>query len=133
MSGSTREDAMVKYKRALEAISMKKATLKRAASGGDDDDIQFIGSSKRKATATPAPSTLKKTRGSRILPNASHPSSDDQTKVLASLTAKVFPSTPACLPEGNPLEAVQSLQGDLLQVKVFPFCLLIFELDRYEF
>lgn len=132
MSGSTREDAMVKYKRALEAISMKKATLKRAASGGDDDDIQFIGSSKRKATATP-PSTLKKTRGSRILPNASHPSSDDQTKVLASLTAKVFPSTPACLPEGNPLEAVQSLQGDLLQVKVFPFCLLIFELDRYEF
>lgn len=117
MSGSTREDAMVKYKRALEAISMKKATLKRAASGGDDDDIQFIVSSKRKATATPAPSTLKKTRGSRILPNASHPSSDDQTKVLA----RVFPSTPACLPEGNPLEAVQSLQGDLLQVKCFPF------------
>ncbi|KAF2618253.1 hypothetical protein F2Q68_00039808 [Brassica cretica] len=85
MVGSIGEEALPTHKKALEALSAKKAAPNATASG-DDDEVQFIRRSKRKAAT-----------------------------VLANLNAKVFPSIPASLPKGDSFEVVQFLQGNLLQ------------------
>ena len=47
MSGSTGEEALAEYKRALEVLSEKKAAPKRAAPSETEDEVQFVRSSKR--------------------------------------------------------------------------------------
>ena len=117
MSGSTGEEAMAAYKKALETISVKKIAPKATVSdGGDDDDVQFIRTSKRKATTRSTPSASKKKAKSSEPAKISPMSSDDHTKVLANLNAKVFPSLASHLQECDPKEIIQTLQGDLLQV-----------------
>lgn len=55
MSGPKGEKALAEYKKAFEVMSAYKIAPKRAASGGDDDDVQFIKSNKRKEATHPAP------------------------------------------------------------------------------
>ncbi|KAF8104349.1 hypothetical protein N665_0173s0003 [Sinapis alba] len=107
---------MAKFKKAVESLSTKKAAPKRAVSGEDDDGVHFIRRNKWKAAADPVPSSKKNSKASGALLKASPSSANDQTKVLAHLNAKVFPSTPVSLPDRSPLEVVQSLQGNLLEV-----------------
>ncbi|KAF8089380.1 hypothetical protein N665_0507s0001 [Sinapis alba] len=107
---------MAKFKKAVESLSTKKAAPKRAVSGEGDDNVHFIRRNKCKAAADPVPSSNKKSKASGALLKPSPSSENDQTKVLAHLNAKVFPSTPVSLPGRSPLEVVQSLQGDLLEV-----------------
>lgn len=117
MVGSTGEEALAAYKQAWEALSAKKAAPKATASG-NDDEVQFIRRSKRKAVASSTPSSKKKkVKGSESTLKASPPSQDNQATVLANLNAKVFPSIPASLSEGDSFEVVQFLQGNLLQVE----------------
>ena len=59
MSGSKGEEALAEYKRALEVMSAKKAAPKRAAPNETEDEVQFIRSNKRRATA-PASSSKNK-------------------------------------------------------------------------
>ncbi|WZZ50962.1 hypothetical protein YC2023_051069 [Brassica napus] len=100
MSGSTGEEAMAAYKKALETISVKKIAPKATVSdGGDDDDVQFIRTSKRKATTRSTPSASKKKAKSSEPAKISSMSSDDHTKVLANLNEKVFPSLASHLQE----------------------------------
>ncbi|KAH0862809.1 hypothetical protein HID58_080020, partial [Brassica napus] len=113
MSGSKGDEALVEYKKALEVMSARKSAPKRAASV-DDDEVQFLRSSKRLTVAATAPSSsMKKSKASGSSPSASY----DWTTVLTNLNTKVFPSTPVLLAsEEDSFVAIQSLQGDLLQV-----------------
>ncbi|KAH0867433.1 hypothetical protein HID58_074455 [Brassica napus] len=90
MSGSKGDEALAEYKKALEV------------------------SSKRMTVAATAPSSSKKkSKASGSSPSASY----DWTTVLTNLNTKVFPSTPVLLTsEEDSSVAIQSLQGDLLQV-----------------
>ena len=90
--GSTREEALSAYKKALEAFSAKKSVLKTTVPGrGDDDDVQFMRSSKRKLAASSTPSSSKKKmKSSGLAPKTSPSSQDDQTKVLTNLNTKVL-------------------------------------------
>ena len=60
MSGTTGEDAMANFNKALEEISAKKAGSKPVVSGEDDEDVQFIRSIKLKPAARLTPFTSKK-------------------------------------------------------------------------
>ncbi|KAF2602276.1 hypothetical protein F2Q70_00025789 [Brassica cretica] len=62
MSGSRGEEALADYKRAFEVMSAKKAAPKRAAPSESDDEVQFMKSNKRQATAALASSSMKKSR-----------------------------------------------------------------------
>ena len=101
MSRSKGDEALAEYKH------------KRAASV-DDDEVQFLRSSKRLKVAATAPSSFKKkSKASGSSPSTSY----DWTTVLTNLNTKVFPSTPVLLAlEEDSSVAIQSLQGDLLQV-----------------
>ena len=90
--GSTREEALSAYKKALEAFSAKKSVLKTTVPGrGDDDDVQFMRKSKRKLAASSTPSfSKKKMKSSGLAPKTSPSSQDDQTKVLTNLNTKVL-------------------------------------------
>lgn len=58
ISGSTGEQALEAFTKAMEKLSAKKLAPKATASG--DDEFQFLRSSKRKASASSAPSASKK-------------------------------------------------------------------------
>ncbi|KAF3514016.1 hypothetical protein F2Q69_00006304 [Brassica cretica] len=91
MTGSTGEEALPAYKKALEAFSAKKSVPKTTVPGrGDDDDVQFMRSSKRKLAASSTPSSSKKKmKSSGLAPKTSPSSQDDQTKVLTNLNTKL--------------------------------------------
>ncbi|KAH0898871.1 LOW QUALITY PROTEIN: hypothetical protein HID58_048439 [Brassica napus] len=93
--------------------ALAKSAPKRAASV-DDDEVQFLRSSKRLKVAATAPSSSKnKSNASGSSPSTSY----DWTTVLTNLNTNVFPSTPVLLAlEEDSSVAIQSLQGDLLQV-----------------
>ncbi|WZZ50818.1 hypothetical protein YC2023_050925 [Brassica napus] len=116
MSGSRGEEALADYKRAFEVMSAKKAAPKRAAPSESDDEVQFMKSNKRQATAALASSSMKKSRASESTPKVSPLSSSDPATVLANLKTKVFPLTPVVLPEGDSSASIQFIQSDLLQV-----------------
>ncbi|KAF3579443.1 hypothetical protein DY000_02031572 [Brassica cretica] len=59
MSGSKGDKALAEYKKALEVMSARKAAPKRGTST-EDDEVQFIRSSKRHSGAAAAPSSSKK-------------------------------------------------------------------------
>ena len=124
MSGSKGDEALAEYKKALEAMSARKAASKRAAPA-EDDEVQFIWSSKRQATTFTAPSSSKKqSKVSASALKSSPPVSYNWSKVLANLNAKVFPLTPACLASDMDSSlAIRSLQCDLLQVAYHVFVL----------
>ncbi|KAH0879419.1 LOW QUALITY PROTEIN: hypothetical protein HID58_066813 [Brassica napus] len=107
------KEAFVEYKRALEVMSAKKTAPKRAAPSETKDEVQFVRSSKRQATA-PASSSKKKLKASGSTPKVSPSSSGDPAIVLANLNTKVFPLTRVSLPEDS-LAAIQSIQSDLIQ------------------
>ncbi|KAH0893238.1 hypothetical protein HID58_055667 [Brassica napus] len=113
MSGSKGDEALAEYKKALEVMSARKFVPKRAASV-DDDEVHFLRSSKCLTVAATAPSSSKKkSKASGSSPSASY----DWTRVLTNLNTKVFPSTPVLMAsEEDSSVAIQSLQGDLLQV-----------------
>ncbi|KAH0917485.1 hypothetical protein HID58_025145 [Brassica napus] len=115
MSGSRGDEALAKYKKALEAMSARKAAAKRTAPV-EDEEVQFVGSTRRQATTVTAPSSSKKkskVSGSAL--KSSPPVSDNWSKVLANLNAKVFPLTPACLAsDGDSSMVIRSLQVDAL-------------------
>ncbi|KAH0898504.1 hypothetical protein HID58_048072 [Brassica napus] len=114
MSGSRGDEALAEYKRALEAMSVRKAAAKRTAPV-EDEEVQFVGSSRRQAATITSPSSSKKKSKISAL-KSSPPISDNWSKVLANLNAKVFPLTHACLAsDGDSSMAIRSLQGDLLQ------------------
>ena len=117
MSDSKGDEALAEYKKALEAMSARKAASKRAAPAGNDE-VPFIRSSKRQATTVTAPSSSKKKSVASAFALQSSPfASYDWSKVLANLNAKVFPLTPACLASDEDSSvAIRSLQGDVLQV-----------------
>ncbi|KAH0898488.1 hypothetical protein HID58_048056 [Brassica napus] len=117
MSGSKGNEALAEYKKALKVMSAKKAAPKRAISI-EDDEVQFIGGNKRRACAAAAPSSSKK--NSKVpgsSPKDSPSAPYDWATVLNNLNTKVFPSTPVLLAsEEDSSTAIQSLQGDLLEV-----------------
>ncbi|KAH0858915.1 hypothetical protein HID58_087176 [Brassica napus] len=85
MSGSKGDEALTKYKKALEVMSARKSAPKRAASV-DDDEVQFLRSSKRlTVAATVSSSSKKKSKASGSSPSASY----DWTTVLTNLNTKV--------------------------------------------
>ncbi|KAF3547505.1 hypothetical protein DY000_02008185 [Brassica cretica] len=112
MSGSKGDEALAEYKKALEVMSARKSAPKRAASV-DDDEVQFLRSSKRLTVAATSPSSSKKkSKASGSSPSASY----DWTTVFTNLNTKVFLSTPVLLAsEEDSSVTIQSLQGDLLQ------------------
>ncbi|KAH0922569.1 hypothetical protein HID58_022587 [Brassica napus] len=116
MSVSKGDEALAEYKKALEVMSLKKDAPKRAIS--TDDEVQFIGSNKRRAGAAPAPSSSKKkSKVSGSSPKESPSAPYDWATVLNNLNTKVFSSTPVLLvSEEVSSTAIQSLQGDLLEV-----------------
>ena len=108
---------MAEYKKSLKAMSARKAAAKRTAPV-EDEEVQCVGGSRRQETIVTAPSSSKKkSKVSVFALKSSPPVSDNWSKVLANLNAKVFPLTPACLAsDGDSSMAIRSLQGDLLQV-----------------
>ena len=59
MSGSKGDEALAEYKKALEAMSARKAAVKRTAPV-EDEEVQFVGSRRREVTADVASSSSKK-------------------------------------------------------------------------
>ena len=123
MSDSKGDEALAEYKKALEAMSARKAASKRAAPAGNDE-VPFIRSSKRQATTVTAPSSSKKKSVASAFALQSSPfASYDWSKVLANLNAKVFPLTPARLASDEDSSvAIRSLLGDVLQVTHYIPC-----------
>ncbi|KAH0866875.1 LOW QUALITY PROTEIN: hypothetical protein HID58_073897 [Brassica napus] len=114
MSGSRGDEALAEYKKALETMSTRKAAAKRTAPV-EDEEVQFVGSSRRQATTFTATSFSKKKSKVSAL-KSSPPVSDNWSKVLANLNTKAFPLTAACLAsDGDSSMAIRSLQGDRLQ------------------
>ena len=122
MWGSRGDEALAEYQKALEAMSARKAAVKRIAPV-EDEEVQFAGSSRRRATAAVAPSSSKKkSRVSGSVPKTPSPASFDWSAVSSNLNAKVFPLVPARQSlDGD--SAIRSLQGDLLQVAYRVLCL----------
>ncbi|KAF3593572.1 hypothetical protein DY000_02022837 [Brassica cretica] len=114
MSGSRGDEALAEYKKTLETMSTRKAAAKRTAPV-EDEEVQFVGSSRRQATTFTATSFSKKKSKVSAL-KSSPPVSDNWSKVLANLNTKAFPLTAACLAsDGDSSMAIRSLQGDRLQ------------------
>ncbi|KAH0871917.1 hypothetical protein HID58_069279 [Brassica napus] len=104
ISGSRGNEALAEYKKALEAMSARKAAVKRIAPI-EDEEVQFVGSCRCRMAAAAAPSSSKKRfRASGSVPRLS-PVSFDWSAVLFNLNAKVFPLVLAHL----------SLDGDSLR------------------
>ena len=59
ISGSRGNEALAEYKKALEAMSARKAAVKRIAPV-EDEEVQFVGSCRRRMAAVVAPSSSKK-------------------------------------------------------------------------
>ena len=108
---------MAEYKKSLKAMSARKAAAKRTVPV-EDEEVQFVGSSRRQAATITAPSSSKKkSKVSVSALKSSLPFSDNWSKVLANLNAKVFPLTSEYLAsDGDSSMAIRSLQGDLIQV-----------------
>lgn len=99
----------------MEKLSAKKLAPKATASG--DDEFQFLRSSKRKASASSAPSaSKKKTRASGSVLKVSLQPQVDLSKVLADLSSTTFPDSACFLFAGYIPKSIESIQGDLLQV-----------------
>ena len=124
MSGSKGIEALAEYRKALEAMSARKAAVKRTAPI-EDEEVQFVGSSRRQVNAAVAPSSSKKkSKASLSVPKTPSPASFDWSAVLSNLNAKVFPLVPARLSlDGDSFAALRFLQGDLLQVTYHVLCL----------
>ena len=122
ISGSKVDEALAEYKKAPEVMSTKKTAPKRAIST-EDDKVQFIGSNKRRAGAAAAPSSSKKkSKVSGSSPNDSPSAPYNWATLLNNLNTKVFHSTPLLLAsEEDSSTAIQSLQGDLLEVMLLRF------------
>ncbi|KAG5384244.1 hypothetical protein IGI04_035714 [Brassica rapa subsp. trilocularis] len=104
MSGSKGHEALVEYKKALGGMSARKAAVKRTAPV-EDEEVQFVGSSRRHVTAAVAPpSSKKKSKASGSVPKTPSSASFDWSTVLSNLNVKVFPLVPSRL----------SLDGTLL-------------------
>ncbi|KAF2557201.1 hypothetical protein F2Q68_00016714 [Brassica cretica] len=116
ISGSRGNEALAEYKKALQVMSARKAVVKRIAPV-EDEEVQFVGSCRRRMAAAVAPSSSKKRfRDSGSVPRTPSPASFDWSAVFSNLNAKVFPSVPAHLSlDGDSFAALRSLQGDLLQ------------------
>ncbi|KAH0871925.1 hypothetical protein HID58_069287 [Brassica napus] len=116
ISGSRGNEALAEYKKALEAMSARKAAVKRIAPI-EDEDVQFVGSCRCRMAAAAAPSSSKKRfRASGSVPRTLSPVSFDWSAVLFNLNAKVFPLVLAHLSlDGDSFAALRSFQGDLLQ------------------
>ncbi|KAF3532325.1 hypothetical protein DY000_02040187 [Brassica cretica] len=112
MSGSKGDEALAEYKKALEAMSARKAAIKRTAPV-EDEEVQFVGSSSRQATADVAPSSSKKkSKASGSVPKTPSLAPFDWSAVLSNLIAKAFPLVPARLSlDGDSFAAIRSLQG----------------------
>ncbi|KAF3548962.1 hypothetical protein DY000_02007019 [Brassica cretica] len=124
MLGSKGDEALAEYKKALEAMSARKAAVKRTAPV-EDEEVQSVGSNRRQVTAAVAPSSSKKkSKASRFVPKTPSPAPFDCSAVLSNLNAKAFPLVPARLSlDGDSFAAIRSLQGDLLQVACHVLCL----------
>ena len=124
MSGSKGDEALAEYKKALEAMSARKAAVKRTAPV-EDEEVQFVGSRRRQVTAAVAPSSSKKkSKASCSVPKTPSPAPFDWSAVLSNLNAKAIPLVPARLSlDGDSFAAIRSLQGDLLQVACHVLCL----------
>ncbi|KAG5406061.1 hypothetical protein IGI04_012180 [Brassica rapa subsp. trilocularis] len=116
MSGSRGDEVLAEYKKAHEAMLARKAAAKRTVPV-EDEEVQFVGSSRRQAATITAPSSSKKkSKVSVSALKSSLPVSDNWSKVLANLNAKVFPLTSEYLAsDGDSSMAIRSLQGDLIQ------------------
>ncbi|KAF3596677.1 hypothetical protein DY000_02022325 [Brassica cretica] len=119
MSGSKGVEALAKYRKALETMSARKAAVKRTAPI-EDEEVQFVGSSRRQVNAVVAPSSSKKkSKASDSVPKTPSPASFDWSAVLSNLNAKAFPLVPAHLSlGGDSFVVIRSLQGDLLQERM---------------
>lgn len=115
MSGSTGEDAMDAFKKAMGKLSAKKTAPE--VSVPRDDDVQFIKSTKRKGSTSSAPAAAKRqTRASTQTSTPSPTPSTDLAKAVADLSSKVFPGSANFLQLGDIPKAIESIQIDLLQV-----------------
>ena len=123
MSDSKGDEALAEYKKALEAMSARKAAVKRTAPV-EDGEVQFVGSSRRQVTAVVAPSSSKKrSKAFGSVPKTPSSASFDWSAVLSNLNAKAFPLVPARPSlDGESFAAILSLQGDLLQVACHVRC-----------
>ncbi|KAH0936559.1 hypothetical protein HID58_013676, partial [Brassica napus] len=90
ISGSRGNEALAEYKKALEAMSARKAAVKRIALV-EDEEVQFVGSCRRRMAAT------NRFRASGYVPRTPFPASFDWPAVLSNLNVKVFPLVPARL------------------------------------
>ena len=124
MSGSKGDEALAEYKKALEAMSARKAAVKRTAPV-EDEEVQFVGSRRRQVTAAVAPSSSKKkSKASCSVPKTPSPAPFDWSAVLSNLNAKAFPLVPARLSlDWDSFAAIRFRQGDLLQVACHVLCL----------
>ena len=115
MSGSRGNEALAEYKKALEAMSARKAAVKRIAPV-EDEKVQFMDSCRRRVAAAVAPSSSKnRFRASGSGLGTPSPVSFDWSAVFSNLKVKVFPLVPARLSmDGDSFAAIRSLQGDLL-------------------
>ena len=105
ISSSRGNEALAEYKKALEAMSARKAAVKRIAPI-EDEEVQCVGSCRCRMAAAAAPSSSKKRfRASGSVPRTLSPVSFDWSAVLFNLNAKVFPLVLAHL----------SLDGDSLR------------------
>ena len=104
ISGSSIRKLLAEYKKALQVMSAKKAVVKRIAPV-EDEEVQFVGSCRRRMAAAVAPSSSnKRFRDSGSVPRTPSPASFDWSAVFSNLNAKVFPSDPAHLSlDGTPL------------------------------
>ncbi|KAF2534687.1 hypothetical protein F2Q70_00030023 [Brassica cretica] len=97
MSGSKGVEALAEYRKALEAMYARKAAVKRTAPI-EDEEVQFVGSSRRQVNYVVSPSSSKKkSKASDSVPKTSSPASFDWSTVLSNLNAKAFPLVPARL------------------------------------
>ena len=124
MSGSKGVEALAEYRKALEAMYARKAAVKRTAPI-EDEEVQFVGSSRRQVNYVVSPSSSKKkSKASDSVPKTSSPASFDWSTVLSNLNAKAFPLVPARLSlDWDSFAAIRFRQGDLLQVACHVLCL----------
>lgn len=136
MSGSVANDPFTAYQEAAKAMSAKKGSRSRTASG---DEVMITGS--RRSTVVklePSPSLPgKKPKSGGMTTQSAQQSADMARSVgslataLSDLNLNVFPQDGTVLPIGDPSEVVQVLQGGLLRVRLpharfsFQSCCLI--------
>ncbi|KAF2546903.1 hypothetical protein F2Q70_00021909 [Brassica cretica] len=121
MSGSVANDPFTAYQEAAKAMSAKKGSSSRTASG---DEVMITGS--RHSTVVklePSPSLPgKKPKSGGMTTQSAQQSADMARSVgslataLSDLNLNVFPQDGTVLPIGDPSEVVQVLQGGLLRV-----------------